>query len=41
MIILDGNIYAVIIYVFVLLLLSSFIVFKIYKDKDKVLMEYE
>ena len=41
MIILDGNIYAVIIYAFVLLLLSSFIVFKIYKDKDKVLMEYE
>ena len=41
MIILDGNIYAVIIYAFVLLLLSGFIVFKIYKDKDKVLMEYE
>jgi len=41
MIILDGNICAVIIYAFVLLLLSSFIVFKIYKDKDKVLMEYE
>lgn len=41
MVILDGNIYAIVIYSIILLLISSFIVFKVYSNKDKVLIEYE
>ena len=41
MVILDGNIYGIIIYSIILLTLSTYIVFKLYKNKDKVLIEYE
>lgn len=41
MVILDGNIYGICIYSIILFIVSTFIVFEVYKDKDKVLMEYE
>lgn len=40
-IMLDGNIFGIVIYSFILLLISSFIVYKVYSNKDKVLVEYE
>ena len=41
MIILDGNVYGIVIYSIILTMLSTFVVFKIYNDKDRVLVEYE
>ena len=41
MIILDGNVYGIVIYSIILTILSTFVVFKIYNDKDRVLVEYE